>query len=153
MGPTDYQPVPNSASEESSRLHPAYTIYLDTQSTVQTSHTSFKTTHRPHYDAARSRALEHVQDTTQEVLLCNPSGQVTEGTFTTPYFFREGQWVTPPVQVEDHGGQQGTTRRWALENHLCVEGSIDVKTVEVGERVWLSNGVRGFGWGRIATKG
>jgi branched-subunit amino acid aminotransferase/4-amino-4-deoxychorismate lyase len=83
------------------------------------------------------------------VLLWNASGQITEGSILTPYFYRKGKWITPAVEVEDHGGQQGTSRRWALERGLCQEGIVDKKSIRIGERVWLSNGVRGFGWGRI----
>lgn len=43
----------------------------------------------------------------------------------------------------------GTTRRWALERGLCVEGRVDRGSVRWGEVVWLSNGVRGWGWGRV----
>ncbi|KAF1358440.1 hypothetical protein EJ07DRAFT_60405, partial [Lizonia empirigonia] len=47
------------------------------------------------------------------------------------------------------GGQRGTSRRWALGKGFCMEEPIDVGTVEVGEGVWVSNGVRGFGYGRV----
>ena len=69
-----------------------------------------------------------------------------EGTFTTPYFFRDGKWVTP---AERCGGNLGTTRRWALETGLCVEGIVRAEEVKDGELVWLSNGVRGWGWGKV----
>ncbi|KAF1931187.1 uncharacterized protein M421DRAFT_57024 [Didymella exigua CBS 183.55] len=49
------------------------------------------------------------------------------------------------------GGQRGTSRRWALGKGYCMEEPIDVGTVEVGEGVWVSNGVRGFGWGRVVS--
>lgn len=47
------------------------------------------------------------------------------------------------------GGQRGTSRRWALGKGFCMEEPIDMGTVEVGEGVWVSNGVRGFGYGRV----
>ncbi|KAF3043591.1 hypothetical protein E8E11_004588 [Didymella keratinophila] len=47
------------------------------------------------------------------------------------------------------GGQRGTSRRWALGKGYCMEEPISVDTVEVGEGVWVSNGVRGFEWGRV----
>jgi len=86
---------------------------------------------------------------TSEVLLFNESGLITEGSLLTPYFYRNGGWVTPAVEGDDVGGQRGTSRRWALESGMAVEGTVDVRTLRVGERVWLSNGVRGFGWGKI----
>ena len=76
----------------------------------------------------------------------NERGEVMEGTLTTPYFWREGGWVTPR---EGCGGNRGTTRRWALERGVAVEGTIRAEDVRAGEVVWLSNGVRGFGWGRV----
>ena len=49
------------------------------------------------------------------------------------------------------GGQRGTSRRWALGKGYCMEEPIDVATVAVGERVWVSNGVRGFGFGSVVA--
>lgn len=43
----------------------------------------------------------------------------------------------------------GTTRRWALGRGLCVQEPVTKGSVEVGEKVWLSNGVRGWGWGKV----
>ncbi|KAF2430173.1 hypothetical protein EJ08DRAFT_679449 [Tothia fuscella] len=144
MGPTDYQPVPNHNTSPQK-----HTIYLDSATTTQSAHTSLKTTHRPHYDASRTR---HVKTMPEEVLLQNPKGEITEGSLTTPYFFRNGIWVTPPVH-DGHGGQRGTTRRWAIEKGLCSrEEVVRRESVVDGERVWVSNGVRGFGWG-VVVKG
>ncbi|KAH9875650.1 hypothetical protein IAQ61_003114, partial [Plenodomus lingam] len=47
------------------------------------------------------------------------------------------------------GGQRGTSRRWALGRGFCMEEPIGIETVGVGERVWVSNGVRGFGVGVV----
>ena len=49
------------------------------------------------------------------------------------------------------GGQRGTSRRWALGKGFCMEETVDVSTIEAGEGVWVSNGVRGFGWGRVVV--
>ncbi|KAJ4356940.1 Aminodeoxychorismate lyase [Ascochyta clinopodiicola] len=49
------------------------------------------------------------------------------------------------------GGQRGTSRRWALGKGFCMEETVEVGTVEVGEGVWVSNGVRGFGFGRVVV--
>lgn len=73
-----------------------------------------------------------------------------EGTLTTPYFFREGRWITP---AEECGGNRGTTRRWALDAGLCEEGVVGRESVREGEVVWLSNGARGFGWGVVELEG
>lgn len=49
------------------------------------------------------------------------------------------------------GGQRGTSRRWALKKGFCMEEPVHIDTVEVGEGVWISNGVRGFGFGRVVA--
>ncbi|KIW02305.1 uncharacterized protein PV09_06452 [Verruconis gallopava] len=127
-----------------------YEIWIDIQPTEQTAHTRFKTSSRAQYDAARARALPNPEDVTQEVLLWNPSGFITEGSLLTPYFYRNRRWVTPPVVDPQYGGgQAGTSRRWALEQGLCEEAAVERRSIRVGERVWVSNGVRGFGWGKI----
>ena len=95
-----------------------YTITLDTAKTTPSKYTHYKTTHRPMYDTARERA--HI-DANSEVLLVNENdGSIMEGSITTSYFFRNGRWVTPPVKAQyedgaDSGGNDGTSRRWALE--------------------------------------
>lgn len=49
------------------------------------------------------------------------------------------------------GGQRGTSRRWALGKGFCMEEPVGVETVEVGEGCWVSNGVRGFAFGRVVA--
>ena len=105
-------------------------------------YTQHKTTFRSHYDFARSHLTKDQSGV--EVLLMNLAGEIMEGSIATPYFFRNGMWVTP---AKECGGNQGTTRRWALESGLCVEGVVRGDELQNLEIVWLSNGVRGFGWG------
>lgn len=102
-------------------LHnPEYIVVLDTVGTASSEHTYFKTTYRPMYDAARKRAGLGPTDQKEVLLLSENRDLVTEGSITTPYFWRDGRWVTPPVSreyvtQEKQGGQDGTSRRWALE--------------------------------------
>ncbi|EON63241.1 hypothetical protein W97_02468 [Coniosporium apollinis CBS 100218] len=205
---------------------PTWLLTLDTEPTPSSAHTALKTTHRPHYDAARARALPSsssrssktgAQSTTTgtemyETLLYNECDEMTEGSLTSVYFFRGGRWVTPPVgvpadlsryaddlestsskdgtssavrgegsaqssrsdnrdegelrrpfpgrwghsvrseKVAGGGGQRGTTRRWALQKALCVEEPVSKDTVRAGEGVWISNGVRGFGYGTVIER-
>lgn len=136
-------------------LTPPYDVYIDTDFTFASEFTHFKTTKREMYNQARKRAGLKLTDTTKEVLIVNrANGSIMEGSLTTPYFWRDGGWVTPRVSkafgAEDGaGGQDGTTRRWALERGLADEGAICAPAVADGEAVWLSNGVRGFVFGRI----
>lgn len=74
------------------------------------------------YDAARQRAGISYADPVEVLVVNQDDGSVMEGTFTTPYFWRAGHWVTPPVAAqfsweEGNGGQDGTSRRWALERY------------------------------------
>ncbi|KAE9987168.1 hypothetical protein EG328_003637 [Venturia inaequalis] len=140
MGPTDFQPVPNT--QPHSTLTASYSILLDSQPTPVDSHTVYKTTHRPHYDSSRSRILGKAPHSTlaEEVLLYNPSSLIMEGSLTTPYFYRNGRWVTPPVWDDDHGGQRGTTRRYAIEQKLCKVETISIHSLQTGEKIRISNG-------------
>lgn len=137
------------------KVSPPYDVYLDESITSRSDFTHYKTTKREMYDQARQRVRLRPTDATKEVLIVNEAtGLVMEGSLTTPYFWRGGRWVTPPVswsfsQDDGSGGQDGTTRRWALERKLVFEEDVRASDVVDGEAVWLSNGVRGFVFGRI----
>lgn len=137
------------------RLSPPYVVHLDDRPTRRSEYTHYKTTKREMYDQARARAGLKPTDATQEVLVVDETtGSIMEGSLTTPYFLRGGRWVTPPVAERfstdnGSGGQDGTSRRWALERGLAVEEEVKAQDVADGEAVWLSNGVRGFVFGKI----
>lgn len=137
------------------RLSPPYVVHLDDRPTHRSEYTHYKTTKREMYDQARARAGLKPTDATQEVLIADEAtGSIMEGSLTTPYFLRGGRWVTPPVAEKfsmdnGSGGQDGTSRRWALERGLAVEEEVKAQDVADGEAVWLSNGVRGFIFGKI----
>ena len=129
---------------------PSWSLHLFSKPVEPSSHTTHKTTHRTVYDDAR-KSLTSANVTghkllPQEILLMNTAREIMEGSLTTPYFFRGGKWITP---AESCGGNVGTTRRWALEHNLCVEGLIMDEDLKEGEVVWVSNGVRGWGWGKL----
>lgn len=102
-----------------------YILVLDNVSSAKSEETHFKTNRRHVYNAARERAGLLPSDLKEVLLVNEPSGTVMDGSITTPYFWRGGRWVTPPVADEfvssacdagqDSGGQDGTSRRWALE--------------------------------------
>lgn len=117
-----------------------WTVCLDDQPTAKDVHTSFKTSQRQAYDRARQSAGCNPADT-KEVLLYDSDGDIIDASITTPYLYRDGRWMTPPASA---GGQQGTTRRWALANELCVERDVSLHSLREGEMVWLSNAARGF---------
>lgn len=126
-------------------------IFVSPNSIAPSQYTTHKTTNRRIYDDVRAATCSAgAWGLFSEVLLVNTEHNVMEGSITTPYFYRRGRWVTPPAA---DGGNVGTTRRWALEKGLCVEESIAVNSLEPGERIWLSNGVRGWFWGHLETLG
>lgn len=120
-------------------------VYVDTQATVPSAFTTHKTTAREEYTAARVRAGINSPAETAEVLVVNPDGEVMEGSITTPYFRRSGssgpEWCTPSLSS---GGNDGTTRRYAVTQGFCSERVISKVDLVDGEECWLSNGVRGF---------
>ncbi|KAI9172471.1 hypothetical protein HJFPF1_01973 [Paramyrothecium foliicola] len=123
---------------------PRYAIVLDSAISSKSEYTHFKTTVRQVYDAARERARVAPPDH-KEVLIVNKDNEVMEGTLTTPYFWRNDRWVTPPVapqygRDEGSGGQDGTSRRWALERGLAVEEVVSAHSLTDGEECWISNG-------------
>lgn len=122
-------------------------IFISPHLVPSSPYTTHKTTVRELYITVRSLLPPSASSSSMdEILLVNQDGDIMEGSITTPYFWRGERWVTPTARS---GGNLGTTRRWALESGLCVEGKIGRANVEVGEGVWLSNGARGWGWGRI----
>ncbi|KAL2268753.1 hypothetical protein VTJ83DRAFT_3599 [Remersonia thermophila] len=156
--PTQLPPPGQSPSSDPSNAAlstaPGYQVLVDGPQTARSEHTHFKTTKRTPYDGARQRAQISLPDS-KEVLIVNAAdGSVMEASIATPYFWRDGRWVTPAVSPEysadkGNGGQDGTSRRWALERGIAVEGTIPAASLVDGEACWLSNGVRGFFYGTI----
>ncbi|KAK0739965.1 aminotransferase [Apiosordaria backusii] len=132
-----------------------FEVVVDTTHNVNPSEfTHYKTSKRQIYDQARQQASITSPTIPREVLIVDSKdGSVMEGSTSTPYFSREGRWVTPVVNKETdkewHGGQDGTSRRWALERDLVVEEIVLVDSLVDGEECWLSTGVRGFIFGRV----
>ena len=118
-----------------------WTVVLDIEPTEATESTMYKTSDRSPYGRARANAGIMELYAPKEVLMYNPAGEILDGSQSTPYFYRDGRWVTPTSSC---GGLQGTTRRWALENGHCIEGTVSKDSVTPGEMVWLSNAVKGF---------
>jgi len=126
-----------------------FKVMLDALPTTKSLHTKAKTEYRGPYDYARMGAhLESYQDA-KEVLLFNADGEIMDASITTPYFHREGIWITPHVSC---GGQHGTSRRYALDHGLCKQGIVKVDSLCQGEIIWLSNAVKGFFTARYVNK-
>ncbi|KAM0557241.1 hypothetical protein ACHAPJ_005505 [Fusarium lateritium] len=143
-------PSPSSAAQDDEPQKVAnFTLLVDQASTARSEYTHFKTTKRAMYDAARQRAGIGLADPAEVLIINQDDGSVMEGTITTPYFWRDGRWVTPPVAAqfswdEGNGGQDGTSRRWALQRGIASEQAVNANFLVHGEECWISNGVRGF---------
>jgi hypothetical protein len=102
---------------------PAFQVLVDGPETNRSEFTHFKTTKREAYDSARQRAQLNLADKKEVLIVNKTDGSVMEGSLTTVYFWRDGKWVTPAVspeysQLKGSGGQNGTSRRWALERYV-----------------------------------
>ena len=125
------------------------TVYLAPNPITTSIFTTHKTTDRDPYTQALSSlpsSITSLPPTTAEVLLFNSSNQITECVYSTPYFKRGDEIITPHSSC---GGNLGVTRRLALERGWCVEGIITRESVTDGEVVWLSNAFRGFWAARV----
>lgn len=87
-----------------------------------------------------------------------PAGELTSSTLKDVGDGDEGELRKPFAGRWGHsvrsakvgaGGQRGTSRRWALKKGFCMEEPVSRDTVTIGEGVWVSNGVRGFGFGTV----
>lgn len=137
----DIFPLPTDLNSGTSSAHRCI-IKLDVETTLPSVFTTHKTSERSAYDRARRGAdLTHEPPNVAEVLLFNPQDEIMECSLSTPYFLRDGQWVTPPLSS---GGHAGVTRRLAMERGLCREQVILKGSLRHEEAVWISNGVRGF---------
>jgi len=138
---------PNSALVAS---EPLVAMHLDTVPTSPSIFTSTKTTRRETYDLARVRvgipAAGVEPGTPKDVILYRSDGQVMETSNRNIAFWREGRWVTPPLQV---GCLPGIARRLLVEEGKIVEGETLITDLNVGDTVLLFNAVEGARLGKI----
>jgi len=138
---------PNSALVTS---EPLVAMHLDTAPTSPSIFTSTKTTRREAYDLARVRvgipAAGVEPGTPKDVVLYRPDGQVMETSNRNIAFWREGRWVTPPLQV---GCLPGVARRVLVEEGKIVEGETLITDLKVGDILLLFNAVEGARLGKI----
>ncbi|TQV93999.1 Aminotransferase, class IV [Cordyceps javanica] len=126
-----------------------YALLRDEAATSRSEFTHHKTSKRDMYNEARARAGIKMGERKEVLIVNDENGEVMEGSITTPYFWRNGRWVTPPISAEfspnfGSGGNNGTSRRYALENKLAVEEPVKAEALVDGEECWISNGVSGF---------
>jgi branched-subunit amino acid aminotransferase/4-amino-4-deoxychorismate lyase len=130
-------------------VRPVIRIHLDTEPTKASLFTTYKTTFRPHYAAARDRfGITPSNSFTTEVLLWNDEGVITDGTIRNIAVWRNGVWVTPGLET---GCLDSASKRWLLENGegKVTDGEVRKEELKNGEWVLLSNGVEGCSLGRL----
>ncbi|TBU54922.1 aminotransferase [Dichomitus squalens] len=128
-------------------------IHLDTIATPSSVFTRTKTTHRDHYNAARSRfgIPPPPSPSSDEVLLFNENDDITETSIRNVAFARRSplRWVTPASST---GCLPGVVRRWLLEHGRIVEANeseLQKDGIVKGEYVLTFNGVEGCRLGQI----
>ncbi len=104
---------------------PEYEVILADSKAKPSEYTHFKTTKRDVYNKARQLAHISLLDKKEVLIVNETDGVVMECSTTTPYFWRNGRWVTPLVSPQYSpnggcGGQDGTSRRWALERYVQI---------------------------------
>lgn len=128
-----------------------WNVFVDTQSTTVSPFTTFKTTYRDHYNAARERlkgmASGYGQGAQNEILVYNDANQLMEGSITSVAVIKHKdddatkiRFVTPPLAT---GCLCGTMRYYLLKQRLIDEYPIDVRDLKEGDKVILFNGVMG----------
>jgi len=95
-----------------------------------------KTEQRERYEQARQ---EHPD--TDDVLLCNTQGELTEGTFTNLVLKLDTRLVTPPLAC---GLLPGVMREELLEQGFITERVLYPQDLQCAEEIWLINSVRGW---------
>lgn len=125
---------------------PHWTIYKDTERVApDLPYSNLKSSYRELYDSARIRAGLASYSDPIDVLLVSRDGNIMETSISTFYVKRNNTWITPTLNT---GCQDGTTRRMALEQGLCIEEDISADQLSDCFCV-VSNGVRGFAPGRL----
>jgi 4-amino-4-deoxychorismate lyase len=132
-------------------IDPKWEIIPDPVRTMPSPYTTYKTTSRDMYNTARERVgIKDMSEKKEAMIISEKDGEIMEGSLTSVFFWRDGKWITPVVES---GGQDGTTRRWALEEGLCSEGVVKVDSLRGGAECWISNGVRGFSLATVKLRG
>ena len=134
-----------------------WNVFVDTKPMTVSPFTTFKTTYRDHYGAARERlnemASSYGQSAQNEILVFNDAYQLMEGSITSVAIIKykeddpnKFRFITPPLAS---GCLCGTMRYYLLKQGLIDEYPIDVRDLKEGDSVFLFNGVMGCVKGTI----
>jgi para-aminobenzoate synthetase/4-amino-4-deoxychorismate lyase len=95
-----------------------------------------KTSRRERYEEARRRHPD-----SEDVVLVNDRGEVTESTIANVAVRLGGRWVTPPI---DSGLLPGIGRAVALEEGTLTEAPVTIEDVGSSEELALISDTRGW---------
>ncbi|WDR01822.1 aminodeoxychorismate synthase component I [Devosia algicola] len=98
-----------------------------------------KTTNRAFYDEPRQAAA--AQFGVDEVVFCNETGELTEGSITNIFVERDGVLLTPPLSA---GLLPGTLRAALLASGRASEARLIPADLTRGDSIYLGNSVRGL---------
>ncbi len=115
-------------------------VRRDRQCTLASPFTSFKTTNRAVYTAARSRGIPGLRPGCEEVLLMNQQEQLMEGSITNVAIRSGDEWITP---VLSSGCLCGVMRNHLVHEGYIREAQIAMLALSVGDEVLLFNAVMG----------
>lgn len=134
--------------ESSSSTEDIWDVYIDKELTFMSPFTSFKTTNRKVYSAARERALPGLRPGKEEVLLINGLEQLMEGSITNVAIRRkkDGKWITPQLSS---GCLCGVMRHFLLRKDFIEEETITLRSLEINTEILLFNGIMGVVKGKI----
>jgi len=106
---------------------------------VHVQETRFKTTARDFYDGERNR-IEALTDAA-EVIFMNEEGQICEGSFTSLFIQKDGQFLTPALSC---GLLDGVLRQTFIENGKAVEAILTLDDLKAAEQIFIGNSLRGL---------
>jgi branched-subunit amino acid aminotransferase/4-amino-4-deoxychorismate lyase len=124
-------------------LDPVYDVIVAEEPVIVGPFTSFKTTKRDVYNAARQKYIDVDATRPQEVILYNSKGEITEGSLTNCAFKAPSpskQWITPFIGC---GCICGVVRHHLIATAVVKEEIIKRSSIQVGDPVLLFNGVIG----------
>lgn len=115
--------------------------YVDSESTLATPFTSFKTTYRSVYTNARQRSLPGLNPGHEEVILVNSAGEAMEGSITNfALKAKNDHWITPQLTS---GCLCGVTRHFLLYKNFIKEETVLREDLKIGADLLLFNGIMG----------
>ncbi|SCW02088.1 LAFE_0E13916g1_1 [Lachancea fermentati] len=126
-------------------------VFIDSEPLTVSPFTTFKTTKRDHYSAARKRMAEkakrlEAKSLKSEILVFNSAFELMEGSITNvAVIYKEPNsdrysYQTPYLSS---GCLCGVMRYYLLKKNLISETHIDVRDLKQGDEVLLFNGVMG----------